>query len=114
MYVAQSIPLPKIDDSRLQVKEEPYLYVVPRYVYDLNSQRAKSEDNYNEMLDDSVILQPNSVSDDLKTSQHRYRYRVYRPYIKYAQISRRSYSVNRPLHPLSNYANDYDRFPTVA
>lgn len=37
----------------------------------------------------------------------------YYPYFRIKRISRRR-NVDIPKHPLSNYADDYDRFPTVA
>ncbi|CAH1998496.1 unnamed protein product [Acanthoscelides obtectus] len=53
---------------------------------------------------------PESREELLQSAQTRYYY--YYPYFRVRRISRRRWS--RPRHPLSNYEDSYDKFPTVA
>lgn len=56
---------------------------------------------------------PGDQAELLQPSATMYYYNPFYRYVKTQQKHYKNYH-KRPLHPLSNYANDYDRFPTVA
>lgn len=58
------------------------------------------------------ITEDNNDEELLDTAAQTRNYYYY-PYFRIRRISQRRYD-DRPLRPYSNYANDYDKFPTVA
>lgn len=60
-------------------------------------------------IDSSDVV---SNLDELLDTAAQTRYYYY-PYFRVRKISKRTYDT-RPSNAFSNYANDYDRFPTVA
>lgn len=51
--------------------------------------------------------------EELLNTSAQTRYYYYYPYFRIRRISKRTYD-NKLSQPFSNYANDYDKFPTVA
>lgn len=75
------------------------------------------DEGYNQFqaipAEDSYKTDPEGAEELLDTAAQTGRYYYYYPYFRVRRISKRTYD-SRPSHPFSSYANDYDRFPTVA
>lgn len=72
--------------------------------------RAIIDPNVDAIIDDGQAETTRGNEEILDAAPQTY---YYYPYVRVRRISKRRYDAI-PEHPLSNYADDYDRFPTVA
>lgn len=72
--------------------------------------RAIIDPNVDAIIDDGEAGTTHDNDEILDSAPQTY---YYYPYFRVRRISKRRYD-DIPKHPLSNYADDYDRFPTVA